>query len=103
MIKLKNTFGNMSTDQFSSEVLVFLKTTRETTSTEAINQGIKALSIMFLNIKDKNDQCIKLFRSSIKAQIDFERNNKLAFFYNSDSVDIRSDLSLESALSHERL
>lgn len=101
MIKLNNTFGNLTTEQFSLEVLVFLKGSRQTTSPEPIEQGIKALSIMFLGLQDKNDQCLKLFKAAIDAQIEFEKKYCTELLYSTDCVETRFELSLESALSHE--
>lgn len=104
MAKLNHTFGEISKQQFSDAVSEFIDKASSFNSISCIDQGIKTLSIMYVSLDDSiQKESLSLFKQAVAFQIDFERSHGEEHKYNIDSVDIRSDLSIESALSHEMI
>lgn len=102
MMKLNKTFGDFSQQQFSEQVDDFLSQANEAKSIDCIDQGIKTLSIMYVSLDEKDQQsALEQFKKAIEYQVNFEIAHCKECKYNIDSIDTRSEISINLAMSHE--
>lgn len=100
---IRNSLGKHTTDSFIKNYIEFISNINPNLPSSCIQQGIKTLSIIYLSLDNESQKKVdSFFLKAIEKQIDFEKGkNELS--YNTDDLEVRKKIAINSALSHEKI
>lgn len=102
-MSMRNSLGKHSVNSFIENYDDFILNINPNIPSPCIKQGIKALSIMYLSLDNESQEKVdSFFLKAIEKQIEIEKaKNELS--YNTDDIQVRKDIEINSAISHESI